>query len=165
MSISVKCSCIFAAVCSDRCPLVLLGSRIRSWHIFIDGDVRQQFRWIDHLGVFIEPHQLVRTGNQVNPLTVLSRFCIGFPVPGSLYLKLNTVYSQVVPGNCKLASNRLVSRTGNAIGIVAVWQVVVAVLIRFQIGILVILAGHRDDRRGILSARCFFYCKVYFIDR
>ena len=98
-------------------------------------------------------------------MVVLCRLCIGLPVPGSLYLKLNTVYSQVFPGNCKLASNRLVSRTGNAIGIVAVRQVVVAVLIRLQISVLVVLAGHRNDRCGVLSASSLFYCKVYFIDR
>ena len=42
---------------------------------------------------------------------------------------------------------------------------IVPIFVRFKVCILVILARHRDDRSGILSTRCFFYCKVYFIDR
>ena len=42
---------------------------------------------------------------------------------------------------------------------------VVTVLIRFQISLLVVPAGHRDDRCGILSACRLFYGEVHLVDR
>ena len=89
----VERACITLVVIADWRPFIKAGCVSRD--VLVDADIRRQPGRVGHFGVLVEPHQLVRTGNQVNPLTVLSRFCIGFPVPGSLDLKLDAIYGQV----------------------------------------------------------------------
>ena len=148
----VERACITLVVIADWRPFIKAGCV--SLDVFVDADIRRQPGRVGHLGVLVEPHQLVRRADEICAVRVLLRRGVRLAVPRRLHRQRHRRDRDRRVLDLEVSAHRLVAGAGDGIAVFSVREQIGAGRFRRQRLRRPVLARHRDERHDLLAVLC-----------